>query len=61
VTQGGNTQVNHASYTSVLPSDFNQTVRNTLTKALDTYHAPLHQNPELSELLRRLAGQDDKK
>jgi hypothetical protein len=54
-------QVNHAPYTSVPPSDFDQTLRNTLTKALETYHAPLHQNPELSELLWRLARQDDKK
>jgi hypothetical protein len=51
----------HAAYTARLPSDFNQTLRNSPTRSLETYFAPLDQAPaELSELLARLEQADKK-
>jgi hypothetical protein len=45
----------HTPYTATLPSDFNQTLRNSLTKSLESYYTPLEQiPPELNELLERL-------
>lgn len=49
----------HAAFTSMLPSDFNQTLRLTLTKSLAQYYAPIGEiPPEIRELLARL---DEKK
>jgi hypothetical protein len=51
----------HVPYTSALPCDLNQTLRNSLTRALESYRAPLEQTPpELSELLERLKQADKK-
>jgi hypothetical protein len=48
----------NAAYTSRLPSDFNQTLRNSLTKSLVQYYAPLDEiPPEIRELLTRLDEQ----
>ena len=48
----------NAAYTSTLPSDFNQTLRTSLTKSLVQYYAPLDEiPPEIRELLTRLDEQ----
>jgi hypothetical protein len=53
----GNFQIDTA-YTSTLPSDFNQTLRQSLTKSLVQYYAPLEEIPrEIGELLARLDEQ----
>jgi hypothetical protein len=53
-----NPQVNTV-YTSRLPSDFNQTLRQSFTKALSTYYPPLDEiPPSLCELLTRLETRD---
>jgi hypothetical protein len=47
------------TYTATLPSDLNQTFRNSLTKALESYYAPLEEIPQnLSDLLSRLDKQE---
>lgn len=52
---------NHATYTATLPSDLNQTLRNSLTKALESYYAPVQQIPsELSEMISRLERAEKK-
>src|ERR1700689_4156106 len=44
----------NAAYTSTLPSDFNQTLRLSLTKSLAQYYAPLEEiTPQIRELLTR--------
>jgi DNA-binding protein Fis len=62
MTRGGDAKVNpkadNATYTATLPSDFNQTLRNSLTRALESYYAPLEDTPpELKQLLARLDEQ----
>ena len=48
----------NAAYTSTLPSDFNQTLRLSLTKSLAQYYAPLEEiTPQIRELLTRLDEQ----
>jgi hypothetical protein len=45
--------------TAGLPSDYDQTLRQSLTRALESYHAPLEEiPPELRELLTRLKKQE---
>ncbi len=57
-TNTATAQVNTV-YTSRLPSDFNQTLRQSFTKALSTYYAPLEEiPPSLCELLTRLETHD---
>ncbi len=49
----------HATYTSTLPSDFSQTLRQPLSQSLARYYPPLDKIPlELSELLARLDKQE---
>ena len=54
----GDSGTNHRAnmaYTSTLPSDFNQTLRLSLTKSLVQYYEPLGElPPEIQELLTRL-------
>lgn len=46
------------AYTATLPSDFNQTLRHSLTKSLAQYYEPLDEiPPEMRELLARLDEQ----
>jgi hypothetical protein len=47
------------AYTSRLPSDFNQTLRQSFTKALTAYYPPAEEFPlSLCELLARIKAQD---
>jgi hypothetical protein len=60
VAQGDNGGKGRAdtAYTATLPSDFNQTLRLSLTKSLAQYYAPLEEiPPEIRELLARLDEQ----
>jgi hypothetical protein len=60
VAQGDNTEKFRAvaAYTARLPSDFNQTLRTSMTKSLMQYYAPLEEiSLEIRELLRRLDEQ----
>ena len=54
----GDRAANHRAnlaYTSTLPSDFNQTLRLSLTKSLTQYYAPLDDiSPQIQDLLARL-------
>lgn len=57
---GGDKGKDHTdpAYTSTLPSDFNQTLRLSLTRSLAQYYAPLEDiPPEMRELLARLDEQ----
>lgn len=57
VAQGDNAANHRANlaYTSTLPSDFNQTLRLSLTKSLTQYYAPLDEiPPQIQDLLARL-------
>jgi hypothetical protein len=61
MTEGGSREKypTHTAFTSMLPGDFNQTLRLSLTKSLAQYYAPLDDiPPEIRELLLRL---DDNK
>ena len=57
MAQGDNAANHRANlaYTSTLPSDFNQTLRLSLTKSLTQYYAPLDEiPPQIQDLLARL-------
>ena len=57
VAQGDNGPNHRANlaYTSTLPSDFNQTLRLSLTKSLTQYYALLDEiSPQIQDLLARL-------
>jgi len=60
MAEGGNAgkyQIDTA-YTSTLPSDFHQALRQSLTKSLVQYYTPLEEIPqEIRQLLARLEEQ----